>query len=136
MTTADAWAIGTAGDAVRRRVTIDRTASGVPTGVTITKAWLTVKAALSDADVDALVQNEITTSDVPGTGHIENDGTGDVDFVVRFDLVRADTLAIGSVDADGMRYFDVQVLASDGQPYTAENGLVYCCLPEVTVTSS
>lgn len=124
------WAIRTAGDAVRRRVTIDRTASGVPAGVTITKAWLTVKAAVADAD-PGLVQKAITTSDVPGTGQIENDGTGDVDFVVRFDLTRADTLAIGTL-AGGKRYFDVQVLASDGNPYTAEIGVVYCCEAEVT----
>lgn len=129
------WEIRTVGDAVRRRVTIDRAASGVPTGVTISKAWLTVKASPSDAD-PGLLQKEITTTDVPGTGQIENDGTGDVDFVVRFDLTRTDTLAIGEAAVAGERYFDVQVLASDGNPYTAENGRVACCAPEITQATS
>lgn len=126
-----AWSIRAAGDAVRRRVTIDRTASGVPAGVTISKAWLTVKAVVADVD-PGIFQKEITTSDAPGTGQIEDDGTGDVDFVVRFDLTRADTLAIGTLAAAGKRYFDVQVIASDGNPYTAEIGRVYCCSTEIT----
>lgn len=131
------WAIDVAGDAVRRRVTIDRVASGVPSGVTISKAWLTVKAAVSDADGSAIIQKEVTTSDVPGTGQIEADGTGDVDFIVRFDLTRADVLAIGlETSSTPKRFFDIQVLASDGNPYTAEIGRVWCREAEVTQATS
>lgn len=131
------WEIEVAGDAARRRVRIDRSDSGVPTGVTITKAWLTVKDAVGDADVDAIIQKEITTSDVPGTGQIEDDGTGDADFVVRFDLTRADTLAIGvETPAVKKRHFDVQILASDGYPYTPEIGKVWCHRTEVTQATS
>ncbi len=129
------WEIPVAGDAIRRRVTIDRSASKIPSGVTITKGWLTIKASKADAD-PGLIQKVITTTNVDGTGHIENDGTGNVNPVVRFDFTAANTLTIGVEEVVGRRHFDVQVIASDGRPYTPEIGLVFCCAAEVTKATS
>jgi len=105
------------GDDISIRRTIDRAQSGFQAGVTITNAWFTVKAELADAD-PGLVQKDVTTTDVPGTGQIENDGTGDVNMVVRFDLLPADTVAIDTL----LRHFDIQVKTNGGQIYTPEAG--------------
>lgn len=125
------------GDDLSLRRTIDRDGGGVADevladGVTITKAWLTVKADPTDADVDALVQKEVTTTDVAGTGEIEDDGTGDTDPVIRFDLEPADTAAIGTKP----RPYDVQVLTSGGKLYTPERGRIYATSSQVTLSSS
>lgn len=108
------------GDDVSIRRTIDREASGFVSGVTITEAWLTCKLNVTDTD-PGLFQKIITTTDVPGTGEIEDDGTGDVDMVIRFDLLPADTVAIGSTL---IRQFDIQVLTNGGQIYTPERGVI------------
>lgn len=107
------------GDDISIRRTIDRALSGFLTGVTITNAWLTVKAEPEDAD-PGLFQKAVTTADVPGIGQIENNGTGDVDMVVRFDLLPADTVAIDTL----LRHFDLQVKTNGGQIYTPEKGRI------------
>ena len=109
------------GDDISLERTIDFVLTEFPAGTTITDSWLTVKAAEGDTDLQALLQKAITTSDVPGTGQIEIDGTGDVDMVVRFDLLPADTLAIGN---QILRFFDIQVKTAGGKVYTPESGLI------------
>lgn len=110
------------GDSLIIRRTIDRSASNLPSGVYLTKAWLTVKAAESDADVDAIIQKEITTTDTPGTGQLEDDGNGDTDPILRFDLTPANTRDIGEVH----RYYDIQVMLSvNNSIYTGEKGEIW-----------
>lgn len=116
------------GDDFTIRRTIDRSASGYATGVTITNAWLTVKAELADAD-PGLIQKSITTTPSVGVGEIEDDGTGDVDPIVRFDLVPADTILIGAF----LRNFDIQVKTNGGLIHTPESGTIICH-PQVTTT--
>lgn len=106
------------GDDLLIRRTIDRAESGIPTGVLITDAWFTVKSAIADLDAAALVDKQITTSDVPGTGQIEDDGTADADPIVRFDLTDADTRLIGTAH----RKYDIQVKTALGGIYTGEKG--------------
>ena len=117
-------------DDISIRRTIDFTLSGFQAGTTITNAWLTVKANITDAD-PGLFQKAVTTADVPGTGQIENNGTGDVNMVVRFDLVPADTTAIGAID---LRHFDIQVKTAGGKIFTPESGLI-SSIDEVTKAS-
>lgn len=123
MPTLDSKIIGllVVGDDVSIRRTIDRTASGFTAGTTITDAWLTCKVSPADADGAALFQKAITTTDVPGTGQIEDNGTGDVDPILRFDLLPDDTVAIGPTL---IRQFDVQVKTNGGQIYTPERGTI------------
>jgi hypothetical protein len=118
------------GDSFAIRRTVKRTASGLATGVTVTKAWFTIKALLADAD-PGLVQKEITTGDVPGTGQIEDDGGGDVNPVLRFDILAADTRAVGPTE----RYYDIQLLLSDGTITTPEAGTIEA-VDDVTTTDS
>ena len=117
------------GDDISIRRTIDRVTSEFPTGATITNAWLTCKANLTDTD-PGLFQKAITTTDVPGTGQIEDDGTGDVNMVVRFDLLPANTVAIGTQ----LREFDIQVKTNGGLIYTPERGNI-SGVEQVTATS-
>lgn len=111
-------------DDLEIRRTLDRSESNLASGVLIAKAWLTVKTAVDYTEGDdttALFQKEITTTDVPGTGRIEDDGTGDTDPIVRFELVPADTQAIGT----RKRYYDIQVLTDGGKIYTGEKGTIW-----------
>lgn len=106
-----------------------------PAGTTIVQAWLTVRVNLPTPgeldDTAALVQKIITTTNQPGIGQIENDGTGDTDFVVRFDLTAADTLVIGN----RARHYDIQIRTAAGNPNTPERGLIYG-KEQVTIASS
>ena len=108
------------GDDLTIRRTIGFVASGFPATTVINQAWLTVKSQISDAD-PGLFQKDVTTSDVVGTGQIENDGTGDVDMIVRFDLKPADTILIGP---DLLREFDIQIKTTGDLIYTPEKGQI------------
>jgi hypothetical protein len=109
------------GDDLLIRRTINRTLSNLPTGVNIDKAWMTVKIDDDDLDAAALIQKEITTSDVSGIGHIEDDGAGDTDPIVRFDMTDTDTRTIGITH----RYYDIQVRTDTGAIYTGEIGVIF-----------
>jgi len=113
------------GDDLVVRRTINRSASNLPTGVVIAKAWMTVKENLSDADVDAIITKEITTvEDAGNNGHIEEDGSaqaGDANPILRFDIQAADSRLI---DANH-RYYDIQVKTDTGAVYTGEKGVIY-----------
>jgi len=67
---------------------------GPPTGVLVTGASFFVKSRPEDDDLDPVILKELTTSDVPGTGYISDDGSSET-WTVRIDLSNADTLAIG-----------------------------------------
>jgi hypothetical protein len=122
------------GDDLLVRRTINRSASNLPTGVSIAQAWLTVKENESDADVDALVQKDITTTDVSGTGQIEEDGSaqaGDANPILRFDIAASDTRTIGN----NHRWYDIQVKTDTGAIYTGEKGEIWG-VGDVTVSTS
>lgn len=123
------------GDDLTVRRTIDRSASNLATGVVIAKAWMTIKESLSDADVDAIVSKEITTTEDAGNnGHIEEDGSsvgGSADPILRFDIQAADSRLI---DANH-RYYDIQVKTDTGAVYTGEKGVIYG-EPDVTIATT
>lgn len=103
-------------------VDITRTIDTLP--ASITKAWFTVrnsqyKSATSDTDV--IFQKAITSVNVPGTGVITDDGTGDGVAAVRFELTNANTVLLVN---ENTYYYDIQVLTSTGKIYTPEIGLI------------
>ena len=100
---------------------ITRTITNVPSGGLLTKVWFTVKLLWSDTDTDAVIQKEITTSNVAGTGQITDDGAGDQSAAVRFDLTDTDTAKLQK----GLTFlYDIQVLTDGGAIYTPEIGTI------------
>lgn len=99
---------------------VTRTITSVPASATLTKAWLTVKEHEDDDDAAAIFQKAITVTDVPGTGQITDAG-GSGTGVVRFDLTKVDTKLL----TPRLKYaYDIKVLASTGDPYTGEKGIL------------
>jgi hypothetical protein len=95
-----------------------RTVNKIPSARTVAEAWLTVKAAIADADGSATFQKIITTGDVQGTGQIEDDGA-DGSAVLRFDLTAANTAAMTA----GTEYFyDLQLRLDNNNILTLESG--------------
>jgi hypothetical protein len=114
-----------AGDDLEIRVTI----TSLP--ATISTAWLTIKDEIADLDAAALMQKEITSSDVPGTGQIEDtgaDGTG----ILRFDLTNDDTALLATTAYE----YDVQILLSTTKLNTPQRGLIQMDGAEVTKSTS
>ena len=99
---------------------ITRTITKVPSGTTLTDAWLTVKEHPDDADADAIIDKQITPTDAPGTGQITDtgaDGTG----AVRFDLADTDT---SKLTPGRDYYWDIQVKTAAGAVYTPTAGKI------------
>ena len=115
MPTLDATITGfVAGDTfeVRRTVT-DLSGS-------MTLAWITLKLNERMSDTDALIQKEITTGDVPGTGQIVAAGAEGASGDIRFDFTTDDTELMG----DSVWVYDIQVKLSTGEIFTPEKGTV------------
>jgi hypothetical protein len=100
-------------------IEIRRNIDGIPEGQTLTDAWLTAKKSIDDADDAAIIDKHITTTDVPGTGQIVDDGTGDNDGEVRFDLSPAETSPLYERHA-----FDIWVRTSAGKVYPSNLGVI------------
>lgn len=97
---------------------IPRKVTGLSYGVTVTAALLTIKAALTNPD-PGVIQKSITSSNVPGTGQVEDTGASGI-ASLRFDLITTDTLA---VTADLDYVFDIQVTLSTNDIFTLETGI-------------
>lgn len=107
------------------RFVLRREVVGITTGVTIVKAWLTVKASLSDPD-PGVFQKVIVPHYGP-SGQILDvgiDGTAVLDFFIESN----DTL---SLQPGEKYYYDVQVETSTGELHTLEVG-TFVPLPQVT----
>jgi len=95
---------------------IRRTVTDLPSP--IESAWLTLKHYPSQPDGEARLQTKITTTDVPGTGHIVEPGGPGTDGDLRFDLTQTDTEGLGA-----KRYVhDIQIKLATGKVYTIEKG--------------
>lgn len=97
---------------------IYRTVRGLSSGITVSSALLTVKNTIATVD-PGLFQKSITSSNVAGTGKIEDTGVSGI-AKLRFDFTSANTLLMV---ADTEYYFDIQVTLSDGSLLTLERGL-------------
>lgn len=108
---------------------VRRTVTDLPNARTVVRAWMTAKLSRSDPDDEAAFQKEITSSDVPTVGVIEDPGSGtgsDRQAVLLFRLQPADTQPVSG----STHHFDVQVKLDDDSVHTpfvgkikAEEGL-------------
>ena len=100
--------------------TIQVRRAGTDLSGSITLAWLTVKLNDRVSDTDALIQKEITTGDVPGTGQIVGAGAEGASGDLRFDFTSDDTELMG----DSVWSYDIQVKLDTDEIFTPEKGTV------------
>lgn len=99
---------------------IERTFTGLPTGHTVTRAWLTIKRRVRDADTAALAQKVITAV-ISDNGQITDASSSGGSIAMYFDLMETETAAAKSnVDY----YYDIQVKTDAGEVHTLAIGTV------------
>jgi hypothetical protein len=99
---------------------IVRTITDVPSGVTITKAWLMVKENSADVDGSAIVTKTITTgTTTPGT--VTDSGAGDGIGEVTFHMLTADTNAMDPLTD---YVYGIKVQLSNGYTGHVEQGTI------------
>ena len=109
---------------------VTRTVTAVPATQTFTKAWLTLKALITDAD-PGLLQKVITSGAVAGQGQITDTGASGTGALL-FQLTGANTLALPvGIDVK----YDIKVLTSAGKICTVEQGLYLAAARITTATS-
>ena len=114
------------GDSLR----IDRTVRGIPSTLTITKSWFTVKTNATDVDASAVLQLSVTST-LTSSGQVTDtgsDGTG----AVRFTVAPSQTLLL---TPNISYYFDIQILLSDSGLYTISKGSIKG-LQQITIATA
>jgi hypothetical protein len=109
---------------------VTRTVPSVPATQTLTKAWLTIKTKVSDAD-PGLLQKAVTSSLVSGVGQITDTGASGTGSLL-FQLTGADTLAL---PVGTLVYYDIKVKTSASKIYTIEQGK-YISTARITTATS
>lgn len=110
---------------------VQRTVTNIPSGQTLTKAWLTFQPVAGGADPGTL-QKAITPSAVAGVGQITDTGASGTG-VLLFQLTGADTLVL-PIGGAGIAY-DIKVLTSANKIYTVEQGK-YVSTRRITLATS
>jgi hypothetical protein len=103
---------------------ITRTVSVVPTGQTLTDAWLRVDE-VSPAGTQ-IFEKHITSALVAGEGQIEDTGSGDGIAVIRFEITAENSTLLdgGTVAAPAQHPYGIQVKTSGGKIYEFEQGIL------------
>lgn len=110
---------------------IERTFTGLPTGYTISTAWLTIKRRSRDLDSAALIQKTITAAQADA-GQITDAATTGGSIAMYFDLDATDT---DNMPTRKPCHYDIQIKTSDGDIHTLEVGLM-TFVQEITVSTS
>ena len=97
-----------------------RTYTGLTTGVTISKVYMTVKNDPTDTDITALVQRSITTAST-AAGQITDASTSD--GAIAFNVIILDTQSVLLTPLEDY-YYDLQGIGDDGAIYTFETGII------------
>lgn len=109
---------------------IERTFTGLPTGYTISQAWLTIKRRSRDLDAAAIIQKTITAVSTDA-GQITDASTTGGTIAMHFDLDAADT----DNAKPGVTYFyDIQIKTDTGDIHTLATGTVEF-VEQITIAS-
>lgn len=101
----------------------------VPTGQTLTNAWLRVNALPTTPAVQ-LFQKAITPTLVAGQGQIEDTGVGDGVAICRFEITATDSLLFTPlavaipIETPTLYPYGIQVKTSGGKIYEYERGVI------------
>lgn len=110
---------------------IQRTYTGLPTGATIAKAYLTIKKSVGQADSAALLQKSITTT-LSAHGQITDAlTTPDGQIALYFDILETESANAKAIDY----VYDISVELSTGETHTMEIGTI-TFIKGVTLASS
>ena len=112
-------------------LTIERTITALPSGVSLLQAWFTVKRGYADIDSAAVFQKTITIVSQIGIGVIDDTGSTDGIGHFMFYLTPVDTVKLYPLSE---YKYDIQVRLSDGVIATPESGVIIG-LPQVTLGS-
>lgn len=97
-----------------------RTYTGLQTGVTISKVYLTVKSSPTDVDGSAIFQKTITGT-LSAAGQITDASSSDGSIAFNIIATAANTVLL----TPGQEYYyDLQGIGSDGAVYTFETGIL------------
>jgi hypothetical protein len=99
---------------------VQRTYVALPTGVTIDKAWFTVKRHRALPDSEALLMKEITTTQT-ADGHIIDPITDNGNLGMYFELTKMET---GNARPGAIYTYDVQIKSTTGAIHTLERGTI------------
>ena len=94
---------------------------GVPAGSLMSTGLLTIKLTETAPDSAIVISKTITTTNVPGTGHIVDDGASGIGEI-RFDLPAVDT---GLLIPDVQYRYWVDIVLDSGEPSTLERGIIF-----------
>lgn len=111
-------------------LSVERTITTIPSGITISGAWFTIKRKYSDLDTVALVQKYITTTFQNGIGYIDDTGADGIGHLI-FSLTPSDTVLLTPLSE---YKYDIQVRLSSGQINTPESGVIIA-FPQVTIST-
>lgn len=99
---------------------VKRNVAGVPLANLLTKAWLTVKVKVADAD-PGVFQKTITTAAVADQGQITDDGNTDGIGQLVFNITAANSALL----TEGVTYeYDIKGKQADGKLFPVERGIV------------
>lgn len=99
---------------------ISRTYTGLPTGATIAKAYLTIKKSVGQADSAALLQKSITTSPTSHGQITDATTTTDGSIALYFDVLETESANAKPIDY----IYDISVELSTGETHTLEMGTI------------
>ena len=94
---------------------ISRTYTGLAGGISVSRAYLTIKRLATYSDSTAILQKQITTSEGV-TGQITDDTTTGGSLALYFDLTGAET---GTMTPLVPYHYDVQIISQAGRSIRA-----------------
>ena len=110
---------------------VPRSIPDLPSGRTVTKAWMTIKTNYAVAD-PGILQKVATTTAVPGVGQVIDIGADGEAFIsLEFTPTDTGTTAL----PDELYFYDIQIKMDNGDIFTTERGIIRF-LQQVTKATS
>lgn len=106
---------------------VARTETGLPAGRTVTSVRLLIKASPGAADAAAIVNKNITTAAVAGTGQVTDNGADDASAAWTFEFTENDSAnsqTLTKLGAKRTYYYEQRVTLDNGDESVYETGTI------------